>query len=171
MHEVRPQDVCSTSQVGTGAVRKIFVEYPQYEGDSDGYLIRRVATRGSFVGKVLNGAKRSDGYFQIFGMPPFNLMHQVIAHIFIGPCPKGKEVNHKDLDRSNTAAANLEYVTRSENIKHGWRHSSIENRNRRSKISSENGRKAGKVEVRLKISKSQLLRHQNIRDNVQELKA
>ena len=45
-------------------------------------------------------------------------VHRLVAEAFIGPCPEDKEVNHKDLNKSNNHISNLEYVTRSENIKH-----------------------------------------------------
>jgi hypothetical protein len=45
-------------------------------------------------------------------------VHQLVARVFIGPCPKGKEVNHKDLDKKNNHYKNLEYLTQSGNSQH-----------------------------------------------------
>lgn len=45
-------------------------------------------------------------------------VHKLVAEAFIGPCPEGYEVNHKDSDRANSMVNNLEYVTRRENILH-----------------------------------------------------
>ena len=45
-------------------------------------------------------------------------IHQLVAEVFLGHCPNGKEVNHKDGVPSNNLPMNLEYVTRSENILH-----------------------------------------------------
>lgn len=56
-----------------------------------------------------NGAKRTWG------------VHQLVASAFIGSCPEGKEVNHKDGNPANNHIENLEYVTRSENAKHSYR--------------------------------------------------
>lgn len=45
-------------------------------------------------------------------------IHILVARNFIGPCPEGKEVNHKDLDKGNNRWTNLEYLTRSGNLNH-----------------------------------------------------
>lgn len=45
-------------------------------------------------------------------------IHRLVAAAFIGPRPEGKEVNHKDGNRRHNAVSNLEYCTRSENIRH-----------------------------------------------------
>lgn len=60
------------------------------------------------------------GYCQcLLGMKPTKA-HVAVAHAFLGPCPPGKEVNHIDGNKSNNHFSNLEYVTRSENIKHSF---------------------------------------------------
>ena len=48
-------------------------------------------------------------------------LHVLVAEAFLGPCPKGKEANHRDGDRKNNAASNLEYMTHSQNIRHALR--------------------------------------------------
>ena len=47
-------------------------------------------------------------------------VHRVVAEAFIGKIPKGKEINHKNLDKHCNNVDNLEIVTRSENALH-WR--------------------------------------------------
>jgi hypothetical protein len=49
----------------------------------------------------------------------FNI-HRLVAEIFIGPCPDGLVVNHKDGNKENNDYQNLEYTTQSENIKHAF---------------------------------------------------
>jgi len=48
------------------------------------------------------------------------MLHRLVAGAFIGPCPDGHEVNHKDGDPSNNSVTNLEYVTPKENVKHSF---------------------------------------------------
>src|SRR6185369_6475365 len=45
-------------------------------------------------------------------------VHRLVAAAFIGPCPEGCEVNHKDLNKANNSVGNLEYITHAENVKH-----------------------------------------------------
>lgn len=45
----------------------------------------------------------------------------LVAHAFLGPTPKGLEINHIDYDPLNNRADNLEYVTHSYNTLHAYR--------------------------------------------------
>jgi hypothetical protein len=89
---------------------------PNYDCSDDG-LIRRKDT-----GRILAPAKTGSGY--LFFCPSHHgkitraSVHRVVAATFIGPCPKGLEVNHKNGNRLDNRAQNLEYVTRSENMRH-----------------------------------------------------
>jgi len=49
-------------------------------------------------------------------------IHTLVAEAFLGSRPDGTEINHKDLNRFNNKADNLEYITHSENIKHAAKH-------------------------------------------------
>jgi hypothetical protein len=78
--------------------------------------------------KVLTGYISSSGYPAVsirrYGWNrnrPVSV-HVLIAEAFIGPCPAGYEVNHKDFNRENSVLDNLEYVTYSENNLHAFRH-------------------------------------------------
>ena len=47
-------------------------------------------------------------------------VHRLVAAKYIGVCPDGMEINHKDGDKLNNHWMNLEYVTHSENIKKSY---------------------------------------------------
>jgi hypothetical protein len=46
------------------------------------------------------------------------LVHRLVAEVFLGPCPEGKCVNHKNGNKADNRIENLEYVTRKENSNH-----------------------------------------------------
>lgn len=48
-------------------------------------------------------------------------IHRLLLEAFIGPCPDGKECNHKDGNRENYSLSNLEWITKSENGLHAYR--------------------------------------------------
>jgi len=48
-------------------------------------------------------------------------VHRIVAVAFIGPCPAGKQVNHRDGDKLNNRLSNLEYVTAAQNTQHAYR--------------------------------------------------
>ena len=91
-----------------------------YEASSEGD-IRRVST-----GRILK-PRRSHvddlGYVYVVlyenGVPHYRYIHQLVARVFIGPCPDGYEVNHRDARPSNNRLANLEYIPWQENRRTG----------------------------------------------------
>ena len=48
-------------------------------------------------------------------------IHKLVMETFIGPPPRGHNINHKDGNKINPRLDNLEYVTFSENSKHAVR--------------------------------------------------
>lgn len=86
-----------------------------YEVSSSGQ-IRNLKSR------VLRPATNKKGYLYVLlcrnGRKKYFSVHRLVAAVFIGPCPEGKEVNHKDAVKSNNAVFNLEYCTHEENIAH-----------------------------------------------------
>lgn len=45
-------------------------------------------------------------------------IHRLVMLAFVGPCPEGHNVNHKDALKDNPRLTNLEYVTYSGNMQH-----------------------------------------------------
>lgn len=89
-----------------------------YEADTRGWVWR---IDGTFLrqlrGTLLNG------YVQVnlcmHGVRKSFYMHQIIARTFIGPPPEdGMQVNHKNRNKQDNRACNLEYKTPREHSKH-----------------------------------------------------
>lgn len=47
-------------------------------------------------------------------------VHVLVAEAFLSDRPTGKNPNHKDADRANNRASNLEWKTQSENVQHAY---------------------------------------------------
>lgn len=79
--------------------------------------------KGSIYGQILRQqTDKRTGYWRISLKTDDGYIgrdvHRLVAEAFLGPCPPGYEVNHKDRKRHNARADNLEYVTRAANIQH-----------------------------------------------------
>lgn len=57
-------------------------------------------------------------------------VHRLVAAAFLGPCPEGQEVRHKDGGRDYPGLSNLEYGTHTENMQDMIRHGRSYWRNR-----------------------------------------
>lgn len=93
-----------------------------YEVSNFGVVRRAKAGVSTYVGRVMKPYVDSDGYYTV--QPCINgnyihcKVHRLVAAAFIGPCPVGRQVNHKDLDKANNCSNNLEYTTAGENLFH-----------------------------------------------------
>lgn len=81
---------------------------------------------------VLSPAPQSKGYLCVSlydgsspKRPKTFCVHDLVAVAFVGPKPIGKQVNHKDTQKTNNRATNLEYVTPLKNMQHARRHGLI----------------------------------------------
>jgi hypothetical protein len=91
-----------------------------YEVSSEG-SVRRVGAGRLMVGAVA----RKTGYRYVTlcagGKQRTRLRHLLVAGAFLPPRPPGADANHKDTDKANNRADNLEWVTRWGNIDHARR--------------------------------------------------
>lgn len=95
-----------------GRIRSLDRDIPHYMGG-----VSRIK------GKILSPMLDS-GYLRI-GLRNKKVFRMVYVHVlvaaaFVGPCPSGKEVNHKNGIKTDSAASNLEYMTRKENVRHAF---------------------------------------------------
>jgi len=68
----------------------------------------RVISQGDWVGyptAMISMKNKKYGFF----------VHRMVAQVFIGPCPEGMQVRHRDGDRGNPHKDNLLYGTQNEN--------------------------------------------------------
>lgn len=92
-----------------------------YQASSLGRIRRSVkdpcATAGKHTSMHINPVT---GYVQVRlhvnNVAHNGYVHRRVAAAFLGPCPHGMEVHHKDENKSNNRIENLCYVTRSVNL-------------------------------------------------------
>ena len=94
----------------------------RYEVSSEGKVWSLITKR------VLQAAPTSRGYLSVLlydgsspKRPRSHCVHDLVAAAFHGPKPAGMNVDHVDGHKQNNRASNLEYVTRSENLRRAHR--------------------------------------------------
>lgn len=81
--------------------------------------------RNDKTGRILKGGLDKDGYPQAIlcnkKIRKCFKIHKLVARAFIPNIDNKPQVNHKDGNKQNNAANNLEWVTMQENQSHFWR--------------------------------------------------
>jgi hypothetical protein len=109
--------------VGTDEEWKPIDGYPNYLVSNSG-RIKSLNYRGHRGEKILSPGDDGLGYRQVGiwknGKGKMVKVHRLVCMAFI-PNPEDKpHINHKDGNKSNNVVSNLEWCTRSENLKHAW---------------------------------------------------
>lgn len=108
-------------------MEEIWKPVPGYEGiylaSNLGRVMRTAPAKGTQIGRILAPYVTEFGYGQISlrdkdGNSRRVFVHTVVMAAFNGHCPIGKEVNHIDGDKLNNKLENLEYLSRSEHMRH-----------------------------------------------------
>lgn len=98
------------------------VEGWPYEVSDQGRVRRSEPGQGAQSGRVLVPEERHGGYLRVVlhrnGSPQGFLVHHLVLEAFVGPRPEGMECNHRDGDKADNRPENLEWVTRTDNIRH-----------------------------------------------------
>lgn len=96
--------------------------YPMYYVSPDGYVISTWLKKPFVMSPGNNGA----GYLYVFlrdgkGGRKRKYLHHIVAEEFVDKPEGTSQINHRDGDKANNAASNLEWVTPKENIAHAIR--------------------------------------------------
>lgn len=110
---------------------EIWKDIPGYEGKYQVSNLGRVKTLRIFYANGWHAEKIRAVHLNNFGYFRLNLrkdgrkksfqVHTLVALAFIGPCPAGKEINHKNGVITDNKPDNLEYCTHGENMTHKYR--------------------------------------------------
>ena len=106
-----------------------------YPGESTAFPNIMISSHGrlfwssAILTGVTHGTRGHNGYYSFQSQGRARLVHRSVAATFLGqPESPNLQVNHKDRDRGNNHVKNLEYVTASQNIRHGFRHKAVDKR-------------------------------------------
>lgn len=100
-----------------------------YEISNLGRLRRLKPAKGTTIGRLITirFSRYETAGVQVDGIKRTVYIHTLVAEAFIGKRPSGKEVNHKNLDRTDNSVTNLEYITHAQNMKHATANGAFRN--------------------------------------------
>jgi hypothetical protein len=91
-------------------------------GYYDNYEVSDFGRVRNASGLVLRPCFTVRGYIQVtlrrHGIGKARTVHSLVAEAFLGSCPTGYQVNHKNGIKTDARLSNLEYVTPAENMRH-----------------------------------------------------
>lgn len=99
-------------------------DVPGFEGVYQVSNLGRVKSIKYRRGRIVRQWTQSSGYAYV-GLGAGDearsyRVHRVVMLAFVGPCPDGQEVSHKNHNRTDNRLSNLEYVTHSQNMRRSW---------------------------------------------------
>lgn len=115
-------------------MEEIWKDIPGYEGLYQVSSLGRVKSLERYITyctgriqllpeKILKSSQQSTGYYTV-GLYDSNhksktfSIHRIVANLFVPNLSDLPEVNHKDGDKSNNSASNLEWASELDNIRH-----------------------------------------------------
>ena len=107
-------------------IEEIWKPVVGYEGLYEVSNFGRIMSMTPFGGPRLKAQnKNTTGYYQV-GLCKKNVLkrwcvHRVVAQAFIQNPNNLPEVNHRDGNKQNNVANNLEWMTKADNLRHSWK--------------------------------------------------
>lgn len=96
-------------------------EYPEYEVSSAGGFRKKLKSGYRDLATPISTWQYPVAYFQSGSKRTARLVHRLVAALFMLPPPTpAHEINHKNGVKADNRVENLEWVTRSENMKHAF---------------------------------------------------
>ena len=95
-----------------------------YSVSNLGSVMRVMPGPGARPGLILRPQPVAHGYLAVRLSPGTKaaqrsiMVHRLVAAAFLGPCPIGRQVNHKNGIKADNKVTNLEYVTPKQNLLH-----------------------------------------------------
>ena len=99
--------------------------FSDYQVSSNGRVKRIKNHLGQDIDRPMARTLNPNGYYKMLlhqkGKGATRYVHEMVANAFHG-APKGdrNQINHKNGNKQNNKASNLEWTTRSENMKHAY---------------------------------------------------
>lgn len=92
---------------------------------SDMGRVRRIAAgRGTHVGRILRLCNDRYGYAYVIlsrnNHHKHQKVHRLVVEAFLGPCPAGLQVNHRNGIKDDNRIGNLEYATPRANVRYSF---------------------------------------------------
>lgn len=84
----------------------------------EGHIDNRGRIYPSYEVAIAKNYNKKNGYYNVSLSGKKYYVHRIVAKYFCEGYSEELEVNHKDGDKSNNKAENLEWVTRVENVEH-----------------------------------------------------
>ena len=91
-----------------------------YEGIYEVSDLGRIKSLRRRKPKILSGDVSKEGYRRVWLLREKTNVARIVLRAFVGKLPKEQEVNHKNGKPSDNRLVNIEYCTRSENLKHSF---------------------------------------------------
>lgn len=111
---------------------EIWKEVPGFGGlyhiSDQGRVKQVIATRKIKAETILPTYLNNSGYLRVHLKRKMLYVHHLVAAAFVGPRPAGFDVNHKNGQKTDNRAINLNYMTRRENMRHAREHGLQDNR-------------------------------------------